>query len=231
MVTLKALLLSATGALAFPFSLTEPAKVHQRGDSIAERLFAREGTPSSAGQHDGYYYYFWTDGVGTVNYRNGDDGRYDVDWEDNGNFIGGKGWNPGSGSRTINFNATFDIVGNAYLTVYGWMTNPKVEYYIIESFGTFDPSAYAQQKFASYSVDGSEYSLGKTTRYSMVPMEGSTILQYYAVRRSKRSSGSVNVAEHFAAWRERGLKLGNHQDQIVATEGYYSNGSSSVTVW
>ena len=142
-----------------------------------------------------------------------------------------KSRNPGSESRTINFNATFDIVGNAYLTVYGWMTNPKVEYYIIESFGTFDPSAYAQQKFASYSVDGSEYSLGKTIRYSQLPIDGGTLLQYYAVRRNKRSSGSVNVADHFAAWRERGLKLGSLEDQIVATEGYYSNGSSSVTVW
>ena len=92
MVTLKALLLGATSALASPFSLAEPAKVHQRGDVVSERLLAREGTPNSSGQHDGYYYYFWADGVGTVNYRNGDDGKYDVNWEDNGNFIGGKGW-------------------------------------------------------------------------------------------------------------------------------------------
>jgi endo-1,4-beta-xylanase len=117
------------------------------------------------------------------------------------------------------------------LTVYGWMTNPKIEYYIVESFGNFDPSAFSEQKFTSYSVDGSEYSLGKTMRYSMVPIGESNIIIYYAVRRNKRTSGSVNVADHFAAWRERGLKFGNHQDQIVAVEGYQSNGSSSVTVW
>ncbi|EAQ89463.1 hypothetical protein CHGG_06082 [Chaetomium globosum CBS 148.51] len=230
MVTLKALLLGAASALAFPFNPTEPATAHVRGKNAAGSLLARDGTPSSSGQHGGYYYYFWTDGGGTVNYQNEDDGSYNVQWQDCGNFVGGKGWNPGSSSRIINFNATFETLGNGYLAIYGWATNPLVEYYIIESFGTFDPSAYAQQRFEPYTADGSEYSLGRNIRYGL-PIGGSTIVQYYAVRRNKRSSGSVTVADHFAAWKERGLKLGAFKDQIVATEGYASNGSSSVTVW
>jgi len=50
------------------------------------------------------------------------------------------------------------------------------------------------------------------------------------VRQNKRSSGSVNTAAHFNAWAALGLKLGSHDYQIVATEGYFSSGSSDITV-
>jgi endo-1,4-beta-xylanase len=54
-------------------------------------------TPSSTGTHDGFYYSFWTDGAGDVTYTNKAGGEYSVTWSGNaGNFVGGKGWNPGS---------------------------------------------------------------------------------------------------------------------------------------
>jgi endo-1,4-beta-xylanase len=68
------------GALALPGNLTE-----------------RSGTPSSTGYSNGYYYSFWTDNAGQVNYQNGPGGQYSVQWSgNNGNFVGGKGWNPGA---------------------------------------------------------------------------------------------------------------------------------------
>ena len=56
-------------------------------------------TPSSTGTHNGYYYSFWTDGQGSVTYTNGAGGSYSVQWSGNGNWVGGKGWNPGSNNR------------------------------------------------------------------------------------------------------------------------------------
>ncbi len=58
-------------------------------------LLARSGTPSSTGMNNGYYYSFWTDGGADVTYTNGPAGQYSVTWSGNGNFVGGKGWNPG----------------------------------------------------------------------------------------------------------------------------------------
>lgn len=55
------------------------------------------GTPSSTGTSGGYYYSFWTDGGATITYTNGPGaGEYSVVWGTGGNFVGGKGWNPGS---------------------------------------------------------------------------------------------------------------------------------------
>jgi endo-1,4-beta-xylanase len=59
-------------------------------------LAKRQSTPSSTGTHNGYYYSWWTDGGSQVTYTNGAGGSYSVNWQSGGNFVGGKGWNPGS---------------------------------------------------------------------------------------------------------------------------------------
>jgi endo-1,4-beta-xylanase len=82
MVSFSSLLLSFTaivGILAAP----------------SELLSLRSGTPSSTGTSNGYYYSFWTDGGAAVTYTNGAGGEYSVTWGTGGNFVGGKGWNPG----------------------------------------------------------------------------------------------------------------------------------------
>ena len=58
-------------------------------------LYKRQISDSETGTNNGYYYSFWTDGGGSVSYTNGDAGSYSVTWQDSGNFVCGKGWNPG----------------------------------------------------------------------------------------------------------------------------------------
>lgn len=57
---------------------------------------AVRNTPSSSGISYGFFYYFWSNGNGNVTYTNGPGGTYSVIWSGNVDFIGGKGYNPGS---------------------------------------------------------------------------------------------------------------------------------------
>ena len=116
--------------------------------------------------------------------------------------------------------------------MYGWTTNPLVEYYVIESMGRHNPSDNASAtQYGTVETDGGVYEIWQKVRTNAPSIIGTaTFQQYWSVRNSKRTGGSVNMAAHFNAWANLGMRLGSHDYQIVATEGYFSSGSASITV-
>ncbi|PYH93158.1 xylanase precursor [Aspergillus ellipticus CBS 707.79] len=215
---------AAVKALAVPAD-----SLDERSTDLSHKLLGRS-TPSSTGTSNGYYYSFWTDGgSGDVTYTNGDAGSYTVDWTDASNFVGGKGWNPGS-ARDITYSGTFIPDGNGYLSVYGWTTDPLIEYYIVESYGDYNPGTAGTHQ-GTVTSDGATYDIYTATRTDAASIEGTaTFTQYWSIRQSKRVGGTVTTANHFDAWAALGMDLGTHNYQIVATEGYESSGSSDITV-
>ncbi|KAJ5174964.1 uncharacterized protein N7482_000841 [Penicillium canariense] len=186
-------------------------------------------TSTQTGTNNGYYYSFWTNGGGTVEYTNGAAGEYSVTWEDCGDFTSGKGWATGS-ARDITFSGSFESSGNAYLAVYGWTKSPLIEYYILENYGDSNPGDSMTHK-GTVTSDGSTYDIYEHQQVDQPSISGTaTFNQYWSIRQKTRSSGTVTTANHFNAWASLGMSLGSHDYQIVSTEGYESSGSSTITV-
>ncbi|KAG6852496.1 hypothetical protein C0991_011480 [Blastosporella zonata] len=155
---------------------------------------------------------------------------YSLTWgSDVVDVVAGVGWNPGS-AQAITYNGTFSTTGNAYLSVYGWTTSPLVEYYIVESYGDYNPGS-GSTVLGTVTSDGGTYDIYQLVRTDAPSIDGTaTFNQYWSVRTSNRVGGTVTTANHFNAWAALGMDLGTFNYQILATEGYESSGSSSITI-
>jgi endo-1,4-beta-xylanase len=202
--------------------------------SLTQQSNAQTICSNQTGTNNGFFYSFWKD-TGSACMTLGSGGNYDVSWNlGSGNMVVGKGWSTGSSTRRVGYNAgIWQPSGNAYLTLYGWTRNPLIEYYVVDSWGTFRPPGGTS--IGTVSTDGGTYNIYRTQRVNAPSIEGTrTFYQYWSVRTSKRPTGSnqtITFANHVNAWRNLGMNLGSHAYQIMATEGFRSSGRSNLTVW
>jgi len=195
-------------------------------------------TSNSTGTNNGFYYTFWKDsGNASMTLQSG--GRYTSQWNSGtNNWVGGKGWKPGTSSRVVSYSGNYGVTSsqNSYIAFYGWTRSPLIEYYIIESYGSYNPaSCSGGTDYGSFQSDGATYNVRRCQRVNQPSIDGNqTFYQYFSVRNPKKGfgniSGTITFGNHANFWASKGLNLGSHDYQVLATEGYQSTGTSDITV-
>ncbi len=188
---------------------------------------------NATGKEGNYNYELWKD-YGSTSMTLKGNGLFECWWENIGNALFRKGIKfdctktySQIGNITVNYGVNYQPNGNSYLCVYGWSRNPLVEYYIVDSWGTWRPPG-ANSKGTIY-VDGGTYDVYETTRVNQPSIDGNTTFkQYWSVRQSKRTSGTISVTEHFKAWERMGMKMGLIYEAALTVEGYQSSGWADV---
>lgn len=191
-------------------------------------------TNSTIGEEDGFGYELWKDS-GDTTMTLTEDGTFSCEWSNINNalFRRGKKFDCTQtyreiGNIKVDYAIDYQPDGNSYFCVYGWTREPLVEYYVVESWGSWRPPGGSPM--ATITVDGAKYDVYKTLRVNQPSIDGNTtFVQYWSVRQEKSTEGTVNVATHFAAWEALGMPMGKLYEAALTVEGYQSRGKAVVT--
>jgi endo-1,4-beta-xylanase len=186
---------------------------------------------SQTGNNGGMYYQMWTNGQGSACITLNSSNSYSTTWSNVGDFVDGVGWNPGS-NQTVSFTSSLNASGGTTLiSLYGWSTNPLVEYYVEENYhGSPNTAGTYMGQMTS---DGGTYNIYEHQQVNQPCIQGNncTFEQYLAIRTSPTSSGTITTQNFFNAWASHGMNLGSLNYQILATETWGGgSGNDSVTV-
>jgi endo-1,4-beta-xylanase len=185
---------------------------------------------NQSGNNGGMYYQMWSAGQGSACITLNSSNSYSSSWSGIGDFVAGVGWNPGS-TQSISYNGSLNANGGTNLvSLYGWSTNPLVEYYVIDNY-VGSPNT-AGQNMGTITSDGGTYTIIKHQQVNQPSIQGTTTFwQYLAIRTSPRSSGTITFQNFVNAWASKGMNLGSMNYQIMATEAWGGgSGNSNITV-
>ena len=190
---------------------------------------------------DGYDYEIWYDkgsgGSGSMTLGKG--GAFTTEWDvrkPQGSLISqsGKYFNRNK-KATDYFKIEFDYdvdfsageAGNAQFGIYGWMTDPLVEYYVIEDWKNWRPTNPAQTR--TVVIDGSEYEIfSQSVTGPCILGDMRTFKRYYSVRKNPRKSGTVTLSDHFKAWEKAGFEIGKLYQASLSVDAWESAGKIDV---
>lgn len=204
---------------------------------VHEPVYAAEAfktiTGNELGKQDGFDYELWKDS-GDTSMVLKEGGTFSCNWRNINVALFRKGikfdetkTHQQLGDIAVTYACDYQPKGNSYLGVYGWTSDPLVEYYVVDSWGTWRPPGAVSK--GTLVVDDGTYDIYETTRTQQPSIKGTaTFQQYWSVRTEKRSSGTITLSEHFKAWESMGMGMGNLYEAALLIEGYQSSGTADV---
>ncbi|XXY53368.1 glycoside hydrolase family 11 protein [Sorangium sp. So ce269] len=194
----------------------------------------------------GYGYELWAEGGGsgcmTVH---GVDATFSAEWNNVEDFLArvGLDFNQtqkhtqiGTISAEFAHTKTEENGGLTYIGIYGWTVNPLREFYILDDWGSVKPAGFSsdgtpRDEVGTLTADGETYDVWKKTRVNKPAITGpsETFDQYFSIRRTARTCGTISVSEHFTKWEELGLSLGNFHEVKLLIEAQSNSGTIKFT--
>jgi hypothetical protein len=149
---------------------------------------------------------------------------FSATWNNSQNYLGRLGfeWGSRGGKYTTHGTITAQVVskktgsgnfGWSYVGMYGWTTNPCIEWYIVDdSFGKMpiNPGNCTNMKNSPLSIDGGKYTMCvRSTSGTGGDRCGGAGQwnQYYSIRQDNRTCGTISVSKHFEAWEAAGNSM------------------------
>nr|AAT48119.1 xylanase [Ruminococcus albus 8] len=215
--------------------------------SAEKVLYTSPQNTRDVGWYNNYHHEIWqadTPNSSSMTLHD-NDGGFSTTWKcgpnnSKGNFLARRGLfydlnNPKTWKDYEGFTCDFDCSwsagdsGNSRICIYGWSQNPLVEYYIIEDWKNWNPGMDPSSNYkGSVTIDGSEYKVYTSDRYSYTIEGNKNFTQYISVRQNTRTSGTISISEHFKAWESMGMKMGNFYEVAFNVEGWESDGQADV---
>ena len=184
----------------------------------------------STGSNNGYFCSLYREGgSASITFPNGG-GNFQITYSNVNDVVGGKGWNPGS-ARTIGYNVGYLSGSYNFVGIYGWTTNPLIEYYVAEK-GSVTGGTFIN----NISSDGHSYSFYKQQRVNAPSIIGTATFWQYKDTwggAPTASNQKVTMANHINNWRSKGGQgFGSYNYQILALEAWGNkSGYINATVW
>jgi hypothetical protein len=187
------------------------------------------------------WFLWYTGGSGCMTAYDNLSGAFSAEWNNPGDFLARIGFwfdetqtfaEVGELGADLRFTRQGSAGGFSFIGIYGWTTNPLVEYYIVEdSFGNGPAQPFGDQLRGSFTLDGAQYNLYAGDKQNLPNITGTNgnFQQVVAVRQNPRQCGHVSISEHFRQWQGMGINLGAAKEAKILVEAGGGNGSITFT--
>jgi endo-1,4-beta-xylanase len=164
-------------------------------------------------------------------------------WNNSGDYLGRMGFEWGNSGKA--FSAYGDITADlafkkngsagqySYVGIYGWSTNPCIEWYIVDDSFSAMPFNTGTAPSGTADLDGGTYNLVKRNTTGTGGNRCGNVTawdQFYSIRHTGRQCGTISVSEHFKLWDAKGWKLGTLLEVKILVEAASGAGSVEFSV-
>ncbi len=208
-------------------------RVCPQGLALAALVVTASASAATGTDHGYFWQNYVSSGSSTISFPQAGTyaGNFAVSYSNVGDVVAGKGWNPGSSTRVINYNIGALSGSYNFVGVYGWTTNPLIEYYVCE----LGSVTWGATNVGTVSSDGHSYGLWKHQQVNQPSIIGTATFWQYMSQWGGSSTGTsrkITISNHMNAWKSKMGNMGTNNLQIFAIEAYSNkSGYINATVW